>query len=87
MANMIDLECKCNFFKYSNFETHTSNVSSVLKMMASSFSPVPNSPVNIEPSPINENWPRFNIISDLNFTVNSPLSRVSCLKLISSLRV
>ena len=30
-------------------------------------------PVNIEDSLINENWPRFNVISDVNFTVNSPL--------------
>ena len=37
------------------------------------FGPPPNNPVNVEPSIINENWPRFNIISDVNFTVNSPL--------------
>ena len=35
--------------------------------------PVFITPVNIEPSIIDENWPRFNIISDVNFTVNSPL--------------
>ena len=33
----------------------------------------PIDPVIIEDSLINENWPRFNIISDVNFTVNSPL--------------
>ena len=37
------------------------------------FGPVAINPVNIEPSKINENWPRFNIISDVNFTVNAPL--------------
>ena len=37
------------------------------------FGPVPINPVNIEPSINNEKWPRFNIISDVNFTVNSPL--------------
>ena len=35
--------------------------------------PPPIDPVNIEDCPINENWPRFNIISDVNFTVSSPL--------------
>ena len=37
------------------------------------FGPPPINPVNVEPSTINENWPRFNIISDVNFTVNSAL--------------
>ena len=41
--------------------------------MESIFGPVPFNPVNIESSVINENWPGFNIISDANFTVNSPL--------------
>ena len=41
--------------------------------MESIFCPPPINPVNIEDSLINENWPRFNIISDVNFTVNSPL--------------
>ena len=41
--------------------------------MESIFGPVPINPVNIEYSLINENWPRFDIISDVNFTVNSPL--------------
>ena len=31
-------------------------------------------PVNIEDSLINENWPRFNVISAVNYTVNSPLN-------------
>ena len=38
--------------------------------MESIFGPVPNIFVNIEPPIINENWPRFNTISDVNFTVN-----------------
>ena len=41
--------------------------------MESIYGPPPINPVNFEPSVINENWPRFNIISDVNFTVNSPL--------------
>ena len=35
--------------------------------------------LTIEPSILNENWPCFNIISDVNFGVNSPSSRVLCL--------
>ena len=34
--------------------------------------PVPYNPVNIDPSIVNETWPPLNIISDVNFTVNSP---------------
>ena len=30
-------------------------------------------PVSIEPSIVNENWSRFNKISDVNFAVNSSL--------------
>ena len=41
--------------------------------MESIFGPPPFNPGNIEDSLINENWPRFNIISDVNFTVSSPL--------------
>ena len=41
--------------------------------MDSIFNPVLINPVDIEPFFINENWPRFNIISDGNFTVFSPL--------------
>ena len=41
--------------------------------MESIFGPVLITSVNIEPPIINENWPRFNIISEVNFTVNSPL--------------
>ena len=41
--------------------------------MESIFGPVPNNPINIEPSNINENWPRFNNVSDVSFTVNSPV--------------
>ena len=45
--------------------------------MESLFGPPTVNPVNIGDSLINENWPRFNIISDGIFTVNSPL--VSCI--------
>ena len=70
MANMIDFESKRKLSYYSNFETRSLNV---LELMESIFGPVPFNPVNIEDSLINENWPRFDIISDVNFTINSPL--------------
>ena len=79
MANMIDLDSKRKLSYYSDFETRSLNV---LELMESIFGPVPINPVNFEDSIINENWPRFDIISDVNFTVNSPLSRVSCLVLL-----
>ena len=44
-----------------------------MELLESIFVPVSIDSVNIEPSIINENWPRFNKISDNNFTVNSPL--------------
>ena len=79
MANMIDLDSFRKLSYYSNFETRSLNV---LKLMESIFGPPPINPVDIEDSLINEDWPRFNVISDVNFTVNSPpLSRVSCLVL------
>ena len=70
MANMIDLDSKRKLSYYSDFETRSLNV---LELMESIFGPSPINPVNIEDSLVNENWPRFNIISDVNFTVNSPL--------------
>ena len=70
MANMIDLDPFRKLSFYSNFETRILNV---LELMESIFGPLPINPVNVEPSNINENWPRFNIISDVNFTANSPL--------------
>ena len=70
MANMIDLDSKRKLSYYSDFETRSLNV---LELMESIFGPSPINPVYIEDSLINENWPRFNIISDVNFTVNSPL--------------
>ena len=41
--------------------------------MESLFGPVPINLFNVEPSIIDENWPRFNIFSEVNFTVNSPI--------------
>ena len=70
MANMVDLDSKRNLCYYSVFEIRSLNV---LELIESIFGPAPINPVNIEPSVINENWPRFNIISDVNFIVNSPL--------------
>ena len=70
MANMIDLESKRKLSYYSNFETHNLNV---LELMESIFRFDFINPVNIEPYIMNENWPRFKIISDVSFTVNSLL--------------
>ena len=70
MANMIDLDSFRKLSYYSNFETRSLNI---LELMEGIFGPPPINPVNIEDSLINENWPRFNVISDVNFTVNSPL--------------
>ena len=70
MANMIDLDSFRKLSYYSNFETRSLNV---LELMESMFGPPPINPVNFEDSLINEKWPRFNVISDVNFTVNSPL--------------
>ena len=70
MANMVDLDSKRELSHYSDFEKRSLNV---LEHMESIFSPLPINPFNIEDSLINENWPRFNVISDVNFTVNSPL--------------
>ena len=71
---MIDFESGSKLFCYSNFQTRRMNV---LQRMDSIFGPVPISPVNIETSIINENWPCFYTISDVIFTVNSPPSRVT----------
>ena len=67
---MIDLDSKRKLSYYSNFETRSLNV---LELMESIFGSPPINPVNTEDSLINENWPRFSVISDVNFTVNSPL--------------
>ena len=72
MAKMIDLDSKRKLYYYSAFETRSLNV---LELIESLFGPLPINPVNIESSVINENWPRFNVISDVNFTVKSPLVR------------
>ena len=70
MAYMIDLDSFGKLCCYYNFETRSLIV---LELMESIFVPVPINPGNVEPSIINENWQRFNIISDVNFSVNSPL--------------
>ena len=75
---MIDLDSFRKLSYSSNFETHNL---SALELMESIFGSVPINPVNIKDSLMNENWPRFDIISNVNFTVNSPSSRVSCLVL------
>ena len=77
MANMIDLDSFRKLSYYSNFETRSLNV---LELMESIFGPPPINPVNIEDSLINEKWPRFNVISDVNFTVNSPLLTINANK-------
>ena len=70
MVKRIDLDTFRRLSYYSDFETRTLNNSELTENI---FGPVPNNPVNIEPSIINENWPHFHIISEVNFTVNSPL--------------
>ena len=70
MANMIDLDSKRKLPYYFDFETRSLNV---LELMESIFGLAPMNPVNIEDSVVNKSWPRFNIISDVNFTVNFPL--------------
>ena len=69
MANMNDLDSKRKLSYYSDFETRNLNV---LELMEDIFGPPPNNPVIIEDSLINEKWPRFDIFSDVNFTVKSP---------------
>ena len=71
---MIDLISFRKLSFYSNFGTRSLNV---LELMEGIFGPPSINPVNIEDSLFNENWPRFNVISDDNFTVNSP--RVPCI--------
>ena len=70
MANMIDLDSNRKLSYYSDIETRSLNV---LELMESIFGPMPINPVNIEDSFNNGNWPCFDIISNVNFTVNSPL--------------
>ena len=70
MASLIDLDSKRKLSYSSDFENRSLIVS---ELMESIFGAAPINPVNIEDSLNNENWPRFNVISDVNFTVNSPL--------------
>ena len=70
MANLIDLESNSKLSSYSNFETRSLKV---LELMESIFGPPPLNPVNVQSSNFNENWPCFNTISDVNFTVTSRL--------------
>ena len=62
MANIIDLDSIRKLPYYSNFETRSLNV---LELMESVFGPNTSNPGNIEPSVIDENWPRFKKISML----------------------
>ena len=78
MANKIDLD---SFRKLSYCSNCKTRRLIVLKIMEGVFGPHPINLVNVEPSIINENWPGFIIISDVNFTLNSPSSRVFCLVL------
>ena len=66
---MIDLNSKPKLSHYSNFETRSLKI---LELMESIFGLVPFNPGNVEPSIINENWPRSKIISDVIFNVNPP---------------
>ena len=75
MANMIDLDSFRELCYYSNFDTHSLYV---LELMENIFGAVPINFVKIEPLIDNEKWLRFNIFSDVNFTLNSLSSRVYC---------
>ena len=70
MANMNNVDSKRKLSYYSDFETRSLNN---LELIESIFGRMPINAVNIEDSLINENWPRFDITSVVNFTVNSPL--------------
>ena len=70
MAHMTDLDSFRKLSYYSDFESRRLSVSKFLETI---FGPVPISPLNFEPSVNNENWPRFNNISGVHFTVVSPL--------------
>ena len=70
MAKMIDLDSKRKLSYNSYFETRSLNV---LELVGSIFGPPIINAANIEDSLINENWPRFDIICNVNFTVNSSL--------------
>ena len=70
MANLINLDSFGKLSSYSDFQTRSLNV---LELKESIFGPAPINPVNVEPSIIDENWTDFNVISDVNFTANSPL--------------
>ena len=67
---MIDLDSFRKLSHYSNFELRSLYV---LELMEGILGPLSINPVNVEPSIINDYWPRFNIISDVNFTANSSL--------------
>ena len=68
MGHMTDLDSFRKFSYYSDFEIRGLTV---LELLDGIFGPPPKNPVNFEHSIINENWPRFNIFSDVNFSVNS----------------
>ena len=70
VANMDDLDSVRNLSYYSNFERWSLNV---LELRETIFGLAPVNFVHIEPSTVDESWPRSNKISDVNFTVNSPL--------------
>ena len=66
----MDFASKRKLFYQSNFETRTLKA---FELMETIFSPVSINPLNIEPSIISGNWPGFNIVSEVDFTVNFPL--------------
>ena len=70
MANMIDLDSFSKLSYYSAFKTRSLKV---LELMENLFGRAAINPVNVEPSIINENWPRFKITSNVIFILNSPL--------------
>ena len=73
MANMIDLDSKRKLSYYSDFAIHSLNVLELMESLLALHQLIPSMLINVEPSIINENWPRFNIISDVKCSVISPL--------------
>ena len=67
---MIDLESKRKNFYHFNFKTGKLKV---LEFIESNFGPFLNNAAKVEPSNLDESRPRFNKISDVDFTLNSPL--------------
>ena len=70
MAKMIALDTFRKLSFYFNFEIRNLNV---FQLMETIFGSVFVNPIKIDDSITLENWPRFNIVSHGNFTLNITL--------------